>query len=116
MPGISLHQHSGFRQGKQGKEGQRSTGDDGNVPKLATPGEPHKQLASLAGTWATHTKEWMEPGPPPTDSTGTCEYKVLLDGRFVQQECSGQMMGQSFTGIGTHGYDNFTKKYVTPWH
>lgn len=83
--------------------------------KLATPGEPHKQLASLAGTWTTHTKEWMEPGTPPTESTGTCEYKVLLDGRFVQQECSGQMMGQSFTGIGTHGYDNFTKKYVTTW-
>ena len=83
--------------------------------KLATPGEPHKQLTSLAGTWTTHTKEWMEPGKPPTESTGTCDFKVLLDGRFVQQECSGQMMGQAFSGIGTHGYDNFTKKYMTTW-
>ena len=53
--------------------------------KLATPGEPHKQLASLAGTWTTHTKEWMEPGKPPTESTGTCDFKVLLDGRFVKK-------------------------------
>ena len=82
---------------------------------LATPGEPHKQLTSLVGTWTTHTKEWMEPGKPPTVSTGTCEYKALLDGRYVQQECTGQMMGHPFTGIGMQGYDNFTKKYMTTW-
>ncbi|MGH8549636.1 MAG: hypothetical protein ACRERU_13750 [Methylococcales bacterium] len=27
--------------------------------KLATPGEPHKLFASLAGSWTTKTKEWM---------------------------------------------------------
>jgi hypothetical protein len=83
--------------------------------KLATPGEPHKQLASLAGSWTTKTKSWMEPGKPPTETAGACEYKVLLDGRYVQQDCTGEMMGQPFTGIGTHGYDNFTKKYMTMW-
>ena len=83
--------------------------------KLATPGEPHKQLASLAGSWTTKTKEWMEPNKPPMESTGTCEEKVLLDGRFLQQECTGDMMGQAFTGIGVTGYDNYTKKYVSTW-
>ena len=83
--------------------------------KLAIPGEPHKQLASLAGSWTTKTKEWMDPSKPPMESTGTCEEKVLLDGRFLQQECTGDMMGQSFTSIGVTGYDNFTKKYVTTW-
>lgn len=39
--------------------------------KLATPGEPHKQLASLPGTWRTHTKEWMELGKPPPHILGT---------------------------------------------
>src|SRR4029077_16063184 len=73
--------------------------------KLATPGEPHKQQASLAGTWTTKTKEWMDPTKPPTESTGTCEEKVLLDGRFLQQVCNGEMMGQPYTGIGTTGYD-----------
>lgn len=83
--------------------------------KLATPGEPHKQLASLAGSWTTKTKEWMEPNKPPTESTGACEEKVLLDGRYLQQECTGEMMGQPFTGIGVTGYDNYTKKYVSTW-
>jgi len=83
--------------------------------KLATPGEPHKQLAGLVGTWTTKTKEWMEPNKPPTESTGSCEEKVVLDGRFLQQECTGEMMGQPFNGIGVIGYDNHKKKYVSTW-
>ncbi|GIW55460.1 MAG: hypothetical protein KatS3mg082_1864 [Nitrospiraceae bacterium] len=83
--------------------------------KLATPGEPHKLFASLAGSWTTTTKEWMEPGKPPTESTGTAEMKMVLDGRFLYQEYNGQMMGQPFSGIGIDAYDNLTKKYVTAW-
>jgi len=83
--------------------------------KLGTPGEPHKQLANLAGSWTVKTKEWMEPNKPPTESTGTAEFKPLFDGRFVQQEYTSQMHGQPYSGLGTHGYDNLTKKYVTSW-
>ena len=83
--------------------------------KLATPGEPHKLFAGLAGSWTTTTKEWMEPGKPQTESTGTAEMKMLLDGRFLYQEYNSQMMGQPFSGIGIDAYDNMTKKYVTAW-
>ena len=83
--------------------------------KLGTPGEPHKLFASLAGSWTTQTKEWMEPDKPPAESTGTAEMKMLLDGRFLYQEYNGQMMGRPFTGIGIDAYDNLTKKYVTAW-
>jgi hypothetical protein len=83
--------------------------------KLATPGEPHKQFASLAGSWTTKTNHWMGPNTPPTESEGSCEQKMLLDGRFLQQECTGDMMGQPFTGIGVIGYDNHTKKYISTW-
>ncbi|HEU4684570.1 MAG TPA: DUF1579 domain-containing protein [Nitrospira sp.] len=83
--------------------------------KLATPGAPHQLLAGLAGSWTTATKEWMEPGKPPTESTGTAEMKMLLDGRFLYQQYNSQMMGQPFGGIGINGYDNLTKKYVTVW-
>ena len=83
--------------------------------KLATPGEPHKLFTSLAGSWTTKSKEWMEPGKPPTESTGTAEMKMLLDGRFLYQEFTGKMMGQPFSGIGIDAYDNMTKKYVTAW-
>ena len=83
--------------------------------KLATPGEPHKLFATLAGSWTTDTKEWMEPGKPPTESTGSAEMKMLLDGRFLYQEFTGQMMGQPFSGIGIDAYDNIRKRYVTAW-
>ena len=83
--------------------------------KMAMPGEPHKLFASLAGSWTTTTKEWMEPGKPPSESTGTAEMKMLLDGRFLYQEYNAQMMGQPFSGVGIDAYDNMTKKYVTAW-
>ncbi|HEY7533791.1 MAG TPA: DUF1579 domain-containing protein [Nitrospiraceae bacterium] len=83
--------------------------------KLATPGDPHKLFASLAGSWTTTTKEWMEPGKPPAESSGTADMKMLLDGRFLYQEYNGQMMGQPFSGIGIDAYDNMSKKYVTAW-
>lgn len=83
--------------------------------KAAIPGAPHQQLAKLAGSWSTQTKEWMEPNKPPRESKGTCEMKVLLGGRFLQQECQGNMMGHPYNGIGTTGYDNIGKKYVSTW-
>ena len=83
--------------------------------QLGTPGEPHKLFASLAGSWTTTTKSWMEPGKPPMESTGSAEIKMLLDGRFLQQEFTGEMMGQPFSGVGIDAYDNLRKKYVTAW-
>jgi hypothetical protein len=83
--------------------------------KLATPGAPHKMLASLAGTWTTRTRAWMEPDKPPMEGTGTCEQKMILEGRYLQQEYTGEMMGGPFTGINLVGYDNHTKKYVSTW-
>jgi hypothetical protein len=83
--------------------------------KLATPGEPHKRIASRVGSWNTVTKEWSDPQKPPTESTGSCEHTMLLGGRFLRQECTGDMMGQPYTGIGVLGYDNHGKKYVSTW-
>jgi hypothetical protein len=83
--------------------------------KVGTPGDVHKLLANLVGTWTTRTRSWMEPDKPPIETTGTCEQKLLLGGRYLQQEYSGDMMGELFTGINLMGYDNHTKKYVSIW-
>jgi hypothetical protein len=83
--------------------------------KLGSPGAPHKLLASMAGSWTTKTRGWMDPNKPPMEGTGTCEQKMLLGGRFLHQEYTGEMMGNPFTGIGVTGYDNHTKKYVSTW-
>lgn len=83
--------------------------------RLATPGAPHKLLAHMAGSWNTRTKCWSEPDKPPMESTGTCQQRMLLGGRFLQQEFTGEMMGSPFTGIGLAGYDNHTRKHVSTW-
>ena len=83
--------------------------------KLATPGEPHKLFASLAGSWTTTTKTWMEPGKPPMKTTGSAEMKMLLGGRFLQQDFTGDMMGQPYSGMGISAYDNLRKRYVSTW-
>src|SRR4026208_1542870 len=73
--------------------------------QMAVPGEPHKLFASLAGSWTTTTKEWMEPGKPPAESSGTAEMKMLLDGRFLYQEYNGTMLGPPLSRIGTAASD-----------
>ncbi len=83
--------------------------------KAGTPGEPHKLLAKLEGNWITRSRGWMEPGKPPIESTGTCEQRLILDGRYLRQEYAGDMMGQPFTGINLLGYDNHTRKYESVW-
>lgn len=83
--------------------------------KLATPGAPHRLLALLAGSWNTRHRYWMEPDKPPTESSGLCEQKMVMEGRFLQQEFSGEMMGNRFAGIGFFGYDNNTEKYISTW-
>jgi hypothetical protein len=83
--------------------------------KLGTPGPQHKLLAGTTGSWSTKIKSWMEPGSPPMESSGTSENKMILGGRFLQQDFSGEMMGSPFSGIGINGYDNNTRKYVSTW-
>jgi hypothetical protein len=83
--------------------------------KLAAPGEPHKQLTALTGSWETKTKAWMHPDQAPMESKGSCENKMVLGGRFLHSECTGDMMGSKFTGIGVTGHDNHTKKYQATW-
>jgi Protein of unknown function (DUF1579) len=83
--------------------------------ELATPGEHHKRLETLSGTWNTTTKSWMDPAQRPMESKGSCEYKMILGGRFLKATCVGEMMGNEFTGIGVTGFDNHTKKYQETW-
>ena len=81
-----------------------------------TPGAQHKMLEESVGTWDAEVKMWMKgPTGEPMISKGTSEQKMVLGGRYLQQDFTGEMMGQTFTGIGLTGYDNFKKKYVSFW-
>jgi len=85
--------------------------------KLATPGEAHKKLDVLVGTWNTKITMWMDPDPSkqPMISEAVSENKWVLGGRFLEQRSEGKFMDMPFSGLGYTGYDNYKKKYLGVW-
>ena len=84
--------------------------------KAGTPGAEHRQLAAMAGTYDLTVKAWHEPGKPPTTDAGTATRKMILGDRVMVEDVSSQMMGQPYTGMGLHGFDNVTGKYWATWN
>jgi hypothetical protein len=82
--------------------------------KAAQPGEHHKLLAKLAGSWATTSRMEM-PGQTGPETKGTTEGRLILGDRFVEFQQKGEFMGKLHEGRGVLGYDNVKKKYVTVW-
>ena len=80
-----------------------------------TPGDVHKMVASWDGEWKTETRMWMEPGKEPITAAGSCTYQMVLGGRYQQTSFKGEMMGMPFEGLGTLGYDNVKKVFVSTW-
>jgi hypothetical protein len=82
---------------------------------LAAPGPEHQKIASLAGEWETEARCYMTGPDTPTVTKGTCKGKMILGGRFLQEEFEGDMMGKKFHGSGLLGYDKFNQKYIDTW-
>lgn len=83
--------------------------------KAATPGDAHKKLADLNGTWDAKVRTWMQPGQPPMESVGTAVNTTILGGRFMQQNFTGTFMGMPYSGVGLMGYDNTKGQYQATW-
>lgn len=81
--------------------------------EYATPGEPHQALAALAGKWTYLSKWWAAPEAKPEESRGHVTFKMVLGGRYLQQEMKGKAMGRDFEAIGYTAFDNLKKKYYT---
>lgn len=80
-----------------------------------TPGPQHQMLAKADGEWNYTMTAWMKPGAEPMKSTGTAVNKMILGGRYQESRATGTFMDQPFEGIGTLGYDNAKKMFVSTW-
>jgi hypothetical protein len=80
--------------------------------EIATPGPAHRVFDNLVGKWETTSSMWWSKDSPPQQSKGTSDVRWIMDGRYVLEEVSGDMMGMAWKGMGVTGYDNFKKKYV----
>lgn len=83
--------------------------------KYATPGENHKALNPLVGSWECTVKSMMDPNVPAEVSKGASESRWVMDGRYVQEDLSGDMGGMPFKGMGLYGYDNMKQEYTMFW-
>mgnify|MGYP002622970188 CR=1 FL=1 len=80
-----------------------------------TPGPAHKALDALAGNWKAEVKCWMESGGTPEVSQATAKASWTLNGRFLEEEFHGDMMGKPFTGRSLMGYDNVKQTFNSVW-
>jgi hypothetical protein len=80
-----------------------------------TPGPAHKALEPLVGNWKAEVKCWMDPDGPPSVSHGTAKARWVLNGRFLEEEFRGDMMGRPFEGRSLMGYDNTKQTFNTVW-
>ncbi|MCI0683477.1 MAG: DUF1579 domain-containing protein [Gemmataceae bacterium] len=81
----------------------------------SAPGPEHKVLERLTGTYAAKVKAYFAPGKPPEESTGVMKRKMLMGGRYLQEEYEGKIGPESFSGMGLVGFDKIKKKYVVTW-
>jgi hypothetical protein len=83
--------------------------------KFMTPGDAHKSLNALVGTFDAKVSMWPQPGTPAQVSTATSVNNWVLGNRYVEENVNGSFMGMPFQGIGYTGYDNGKKQYVGTW-
>jgi Protein of unknown function (DUF1579) len=83
--------------------------------KAAKLGPQHEALKKWAGDWDCTVKYMMDSSQPWQEAKTTANTTTLMDGRYVQETSTGEMMGSPFTGIALYGYDNVIRKYVSTW-
>jgi hypothetical protein len=81
----------------------------------ASPGNHHEALAERVGNWDVKVTTWLAPGAAPEVSTGKSEITMIMGGRYLLENFSGEFDGRSFAGMGLTGYDNLKQRYVATW-
>lgn len=82
---------------------------------FATPGPMHQWMAGHVGTWEGEVSQWMDPAAPPAKSMARSEIKSIMNGLYITDQFSSNMMGQPFSGQAVMGYDNVKKKFLSTW-
>jgi hypothetical protein len=80
-----------------------------------TPGPAHKALEAFVGDWKAEVKCWHQKDEQPQVSQGTAKTGWILNGRFLEEQFQGEMMGKRFTGKSLMGYDNTKQAYNYVW-
>jgi hypothetical protein len=80
-------------------------------PDLTAPGDEHKKLDTLAGSWEVAVTFVIEPGKE-GKGKAACESKWALGGRFLHQKYESVFMGQPLIVEQYLGFDRHKRKVV----
>jgi hypothetical protein len=83
--------------------------------KYGTPGEEHKKLAMMAGTFDADVTMKMSPDAPEQKSKGKIVNEMILDGRYLKGNYEGDFNGMPFKGVTITAFDKMREKYVNLW-
>ncbi|HMD00138.1 MAG TPA: DUF1579 domain-containing protein [Ferruginibacter sp.] len=89
--------------------------DGGKMAPLNPMDDIHKMIASWDGVWTSEVTMWEKPDAPPKKSTGSCENKMVLGGRYQESVHHGTFDSMPFEGHSTLAYDNNKKIFQSTW-
>jgi len=116
---IGIAQPEGEHPGKKYVEEYMAKAADpnamANYMKAGEKGPAHEFLALFAGEFDAVTRMWWDPAAEPMQSKGSCTNTMVMDGRFLKTEYSGDMMGIPFSGFALTGFDNNKKLFTNVW-
>lgn len=81
--------------------------------KAAMPGPQHEVLKVFEGKWIQKIVTRLDPTAAPASVDGISEGRMILGGRFIQIENTGEMAGLNVSSLQIIGYDNRRQRYFT---
>ena len=80
-----------------------------------TPGEGHKVLEKINGSWNEDISISIDSDLPATKNTATAEAKMILNGLYQQIEHKGSINEMPYEAMSLMGFDNAKKLYTLIW-
>jgi hypothetical protein len=81
--------------------------------KLAEPGPEHEMLAKYVGSFDMEIKFYMAPGQEPMVMKGSSENSMILGGRFLEMNSTGEMAGHKTESVSILGFDRRHKEFTS---
>ncbi len=79
------------------------------------PGAGHQALEHFVGNWKGEVKCYKDQDSAPAVSQASAKISWIMNGRFLEEDFRGEMMGKPFHGRTVIGYDNVTQTYRSVW-
>jgi hypothetical protein len=76
---------------------------------------PHERLARFLGTWDVQGQVWVAPDADPVPANGTAILEWALEDRFLYMRFKGEMLGETFVGVGYDTWNEPRGKHVGVW-